>query len=196
MPETERYNLTPNLGGGANAVPYMRLVVESGTTALDLRNSSATQPQLAPSYSLAPARTSNVGSPAYFAALRRRHAHLVAKAVEALSVHADREDFVLFAHPIVEQLRALITKTLIEADEEGNSREVFRRVRDSLMDGGWKKYKEEHVRLAVAGVLHAVGQAEHVTGEDVAKAVVALQETGLETLTMVGVDVEDDEVLD
>jgi hypothetical protein len=100
-------------------------------------------------------------SPAYSATVRRRKCRELSKSLAGLAAHAGRDDFAVCTHPLVRQIQELLV-TLASADGEGNTREVLRQVRNTLMNGGWNKYREPVVRQTVARVLSTLAEAEEI----------------------------------
>src|SRR5947207_381332 len=76
-------------------------------------------------------------SPAYLASVRRRWARNIAKNVADLEAQALRDDFAVATFPIVTSLRKVLTDILVDAENEGNAREILRRLRDTFLNGGW-----------------------------------------------------------
>ena len=95
--------------------------------------------------------TRNARSPEYVATLRRKLADKIRSLVSGLAQEADRPDFAVATHPIVAAIRRALEQ-LSDAEFEGNAREILRQIRDSMMNGGWEKYRDTHVRdIAVQG---------------------------------------------
>ncbi len=124
-------------------------------------------------------------SPAYLASVRRREAGKIGTLVEALHQHIDKDDFEIWTHQVLERLRKLI-RTLSDAEEEvdveheGNSCEVFRQLRDTLLNTGWQRYRKGNVRLGVVKILQHLASAEEVTGDDASQAMDNLLDLNLD----------------
>ena len=106
-----------------------------------------------------------IGSPVYMSVVRRRGARLLAEQVDGLHKFANREDFSTCTFPVLSRLNALL-KSLENADQEGNSREVLRQVRSSIMNGGWESYRSSDVRHLVKSILEHLGDVEEVSAKD------------------------------
>lgn len=123
-------------------------------------------------------------SPAHLAAIRRRETGRIARLVERLAARADSEDFLVWTHEPLEKLRGLIHQ-LTEAEEfsdpehEANSCEVLRQLRDTLLNGGWKRYREPAVRSAAVSILQRLAVADEVSADDAYCAMDQLLELGL-----------------
>jgi hypothetical protein len=100
-------------------------------------------------------------SPEYLAAVRRRKCRALDAAVGGLTPHAGREDFAVCTYPVLNQINDLLT-TLNDASAEGNTREVLRQLRNTLMNGGWNKYRDPAVRRAAAEILNGLAEADEV----------------------------------
>jgi hypothetical protein len=139
-------------------------------------------------------------SPAYLASVRRRHMKSLAKEIESWGRQVDRLDFAAVTLPVFERLRDLVAKTLIDIDTEGNTREILRRLRDTLLDGGSNHYRRPEVRGAAVQVLQQLGELEEVTPKHVANAVDLLRRQKLATVALgpiLDADAEsDEEILD
>jgi hypothetical protein len=121
---------------------------------------------------------------AYLATIRRRFAGKISKLIESLGSRAESEDFPLWTQQVLESLQESI-RQLSAADElsspehEGNSCEILRQVRDTLLDCGWKKYREPQVRMAVVKILQGLASADEVTAENAFDSMNQLLELGL-----------------
>lgn len=104
-------------------------------------------------------------SPGYVAANRRREAKKILELVSSLAKNSSREDFVVCTHPIVDGIKKLLAK-LLDAESEGNTREILRRLRDTFLDGGWERYKEATSRHLVSSVFRFLAAAEEVEPRD------------------------------
>jgi hypothetical protein len=104
-------------------------------------------------------------SPEYMATVRRRQARSLAVAVMALEPHADREDFVTCTFPMLKQINGLLN-TLRDAEQEGNTREILRELRSSIMNGGWNKYRSPKVRAMAVAILEHLAEAAEVSAKN------------------------------
>jgi hypothetical protein len=143
-------------------------------------------------------------SPAYLATVRRRRAKLLIGLLTSLEQHEHREDFSICTHPLVEGIRELIL-TLTDAKEEGNTREVLRRLRDTFLDGGWDRYRSRESRTVALSILIPLAETEEITPDDATRAFNELFDHGLKPMTLTPfeddgegeeIDVEEGEVSD
>ena len=100
-------------------------------------------------------------SAAYMATVRRRETKTLAHEVTALTQHARRDDFGVRTFPVTERLKKLLA-TLSVAEQEGNTREILRRIRDSIQNGGWEAYRKPEARNVVASILGDLSTVEEV----------------------------------
>lgn len=117
-------------------------------------------------------------SPEYLASIRRRSARRLATAVTELEPHSNREDFVVCTYPILKQINDLLA-TLIDGNYEGNSREMLRQVRNTLMNGGWNQYRKTEVRKLVVDILQELANVEEVVPNHVKSGFARLLEAKL-----------------
>ncbi len=108
-----------------------------------------------------------LASPAYVATQRRRQIRSILVAVAALDKDSHRDDFGVCTYPIVERMRAMLIGVLADADREGNTREIIRRVRDSFLNGGWERYRDAETRRKTVEALGHLTMADEVTRRDV-----------------------------
>jgi len=126
-----------------------------------------------------------LGSPEYLAAIRRRKARAISKAIEGLADRAANEDFVVWTHECLDRLRQLIHQ-LSEAEQysdpqhEGNSCEILRQIRDSFLNSGWERYREADVRRETVLILRRLGEVNEVTPEDAGSCMDRLLHLGLD----------------
>jgi hypothetical protein len=125
-------------------------------------------------------------SPTYLATVRRRLTKKIQGQIIDLASHASEDPgFATWTHGILEQLRIAIQK-LSDAEEyavpehEGNSCEILRQVRDTLLNDGWMKYREPAVRKITAEILGRLAKADEVTSEDADWAFDQLLDAGLD----------------
>jgi hypothetical protein len=122
--------------------------------------------------------------------IRREEASALNAKLASLSGYTDREDFHVFAHDVLAALRSTIEK-LDACDEEGNACEIFRLIRDSLMDGGWDAYRRDRVRNTVAQLLCLLSENEVVTAQDAFRASDELDGMGVLQLPPLLVDTDE-----
>jgi hypothetical protein len=108
---------------------------------------------------------SALDSPPYLAAVRRREARALAERVRGLEQSANREDFSTCTFPIVNQLNSLL-KTLAQTETEGNTREVLREIRSTILNRGWERYRSPDVRNLIVAILGHLADAEEVSAKD------------------------------
>ena len=99
--------------------------------------------------------SSRLRSNEYMGSIRRRRAKKLSVAIRALSEYEDTNDFHVYTHAALEGTRKAID-ALDDCPEEGNACEIFRLVRDTLMDGNWDAYRRPDVRHAVAQLLYGL----------------------------------------
>ena len=117
---------------------------------------------------------------------RRGTCSKIAQAVSRLAIHTESENFNAHASEVVESIRDLIA-ILMDAKEEGNSREILRQVRDTFLNGGWEDYRRPGPREAAARVLTRLATAEEdISPDDVEAAEVELEKEGNRTDLPVG----------
>lgn len=125
-----------------------------------------------------------------FVPVRRGTCAKIAEAVSGLGSFADSENFNARASDVVESIRELIVE-LMDAKEEGNSREMLRQVRDTFLNGGWEDYRRPGPREAAARVLNRLARAEEdITPEDVDAAETELENGGVRANLPKGLFVE------
>jgi hypothetical protein len=100
-------------------------------------------------------------SPEYMATVRRRKSGSLRSAITALAEHADREDFVICTYPVLKEINELLIH-LACSETEGNSREILRQLRNTLLNGGWNRYRQPAVRRAAVAILTHLAEAEKV----------------------------------
>lgn len=141
-------------------------------------------------------------SPAYLASVRRREAGRISQLVASLDQHADKDDFEVWTHDVLGTLRRLI-RNLSDAEEdadvehEGNSCEILRQLRDTLLNTGWQRYREQDVRKGVVEILKRLASADEVTADDAYRAMDRLLDLNLDpTVGFAGHNGEEEEILD
>ena len=115
---------------------------------------------------------------AYQAAIRRGHLQKLAKRFGVVASQSTREDFAVCVFPLSEDIRKTL-ETLADASHEGNTREILRRVRDTLIDGGWSQYRHQGARTTTIAVLDYLSRTEVVTPQDVQRLSDQMRKSGL-----------------
>ncbi len=119
-----------------------------------------------------------IQSPEYMETVRRRRAGSIAEALSDLAPHAARDDFAVCTYPVVKKISELL-ETLINAQTEGNTREILRQLRNTLMNGGWRDYRDAKVRKTAIAIVRILQEAEEVTPQQVEEAFDQLHDAGL-----------------
>jgi hypothetical protein len=112
------------------------------------------------------------------ATLRRRKSGKLRNAIPDLAQHAQRQDFVVCTYPVLKEIQELLT-LLANSETEGNSREVLRQLRNTLMNGGWNRYRDPTVRRTGAEILTHLAEADEVLPRKVDEAFDQLDRAGL-----------------
>ena len=120
-------------------------------------------------------------SPVYMATVRRRETMALTHDVEALAQQVHRDDFGVCTFPVTERLKKLLV-TLSAADQEGNAREILRRIRDGIQNGGWEAYRRPEVRNVVASILGDLSNLEEVCPRHVKIASQKIAAVGLDSV--------------
>jgi hypothetical protein len=136
-----------------------------------------------------------MNSPSYLATVRRREAAKLLKLVYGLAKHVTREDFVVCTHPVVDGVKTLLTK-LQDAEMEGNSSEILRRLRDTFLDGGWNRYKEATARGLAERALQFLADAEEIGPRDANRFFDEMFAAGLRPVGLPLFGIEDEEIED
>jgi hypothetical protein len=113
-----------------------------------------------------------LNSPKYLAAIRRRRSQNVASLIERLGDHEDDPNFAVWTQEPLSKLKTLINALSVAEQEqeiqvEGNSCEVLRQIRDTLLGDGWRRYSNGEVREAVLRILSSLSSKDDVTASDV-----------------------------
>jgi len=117
-------------------------------------------------------------SPAFVAAKRRELLIGILELFRCMGKQVDRLDFQMIAYPIVQKINAALDY-LQQDFEEGNTREALRRVRNTLMNGGWEEFRRAEARGAAEATVLALIHAETVTPEIADAAFNRLFDAGL-----------------
>ena len=110
--------------------------------------------------------------------VRRRKCRELSTSISDLAEHVGREDFVVCTYPILKRVNEFLVM-LKDADGEGNAREILRQVRNTLMNGGWNKYRDPAVRQTATDVLNSLAEADQVLPQDVNTVFDRLYQAGL-----------------
>jgi transcriptional regulator with XRE-family HTH domain len=111
-------------------------------------------------------------------ALRQRAARTIRESVANLREQVTREDFAVCTYPVLKRINELLVE-LASADAEGNTREILRQLRNTLMNGGWNKYRDPCVRQTTVEILNELAEAVEVLPQQVDEAFDRLNSTGL-----------------
>ena len=118
-------------------------------------------------------------NPAYFAVVRRRAIEEIRHFLVNLNQHAGDPDIAVYTYPITRGLNDLIAK-LSDAGSEGNTREILRRMRNTILDGGWKRYRNSDARKCLAEALEFLGTVEKVLPGDIQRLTQSMEVAGLQ----------------
>jgi hypothetical protein len=124
------------------------------------------------------ASASKPPSSEYFATVRRRKAKNIQSSIAGLMKYAERDDFTAWTFPVIQQIKSLLD-FLLDAEREGNTREILRQLRDSFMNGGWNSYRQEESRSLACNLLANLASAEEILPEHVDAAFERLIGMGL-----------------
>jgi hypothetical protein len=180
--------------------PILRLVPAPDPggdfTVIDSHGTSLATPPVASTIAgtmhYVPVRTpSRKSSATYFATIRRGEIQKIMKIVTSLGQQADREDFAVCFFPIVNGIRQLLDR-LADAESEGNSREILRRLRDTVLDGGWSRYRDLEARKVAEQIIDYLARADGVTRDDVKRFSDLLRTKGLKAAGIPVFDLDDE----
>lgn len=138
-----------------------------------------------PSRRVADRGIESMSSPAYLATVRKRRAKKIQDALLSIDDVAGDEYFAVFTEQVLSDTKNAI-KWLADAEREsddvreGNSLEIFRCIRDSLMNGGWENYRDQGVREAVVGILQILHEKDDIDEPDMRSAVEKMMDVKLE----------------
>jgi hypothetical protein len=110
-------------------------------------------------------------------ALRRREACKIGEAISKLAGYAAPADFAVYTYPVVKQINDILAALVNDA--EGNTREILRQLRNTLMNGGWNKYRDGAVRQVAREILTRLAEADTVLAQEVDEAFDRLCDAGL-----------------
>jgi hypothetical protein len=111
-------------------------------------------------------------------ALRQRQARAIRNALLNLSGQEGRPDFAVCTFPVLNRIHGALSQ-LRDAADEGNTREIFRHLRNTLMNGGWNYYRDATARQAAADILAALAEADEVLPQQVEESFDRLYAAGL-----------------
>ena len=143
------------IGGTGNIVTESKLIAPSDRPTLVSVRSEVTRSSRA------------MSSPAYLATIRRRHMTWLSSQIAGLARTAAGSELPVHTFPIIERIRDVLTSSLADADTEGNSKEILRRIRDSFLNGGFESYRRDNVRAEVSALLADLGRRDEVTSAEV-----------------------------
>ena len=112
--------------------------------------------------------------------------------VSGLAHEVDRPDFAVATHPIVTAIRRALEQ-LSDAKFEGNAREILRQIRDSMMNGGWEKYRDPHVRDIADQGTKLLSTKDEVGPSDVEKLRKSFLDVDVAPVRLVMGGLDDDE---
>lgn len=126
-----------------------------------------------------------LSSPDYLASVRRRRSAKIAGLVQGLSIHSESPNFPIWTHEVLEGLRSLVqflsdAEQFSDSQHEGNSCEILRQVRDTLLNLGWENYRRVEARNCVAAILRHLAQTDEVSPADADLAMDQLLDLGLD----------------
>ncbi len=107
------------------------------------------------------ANRNDTASDEYIATVRRRSVSSLEAKIRDLARHHEREDFEICTFPVHEYIVEFLQK-LSGVRREGNSREILRMIRDSIIDGRWVRLREGIVRQAILDCLVPLRTSEFV----------------------------------
>ncbi len=105
----------------------------------------------------------------YLATLRRRKARAIQTAVSDLEPHTAKSDFTSYTFAVLDKIKEALA-TIADADNEGYSREILRRLRETFMNGGWEQYRLAKSRQVAISILEQVAAATEVSENQLKKA--------------------------
>lgn len=124
---------------------------------------------------------------------RRRRVANIVKLLRGLPAHVASEDFHTRAYPLFEEVRRLQQDLLSFEQYEGNTCMILRYVRNSLMDRGWRAYRDPNTVHAVAAILDRLAGVEVVTRDDARQAFRTFYELGLRAALPVTIEADDND---
>jgi hypothetical protein len=124
-----------------------------------------------------------VRSDEYTATLRRRRIGVTVQLIGELPRLRTDERFPFAADAAVRQIEAALQE-LAEAVREGNAREIFRTLLNTLRNGGWERYKEPAVAESIQKGLTRLVGGEWVTPAQAEEFLSLVDDLGLNSLTL------------
>jgi len=128
-------------------------------------------------------------SDTYMATVRRRKAANLLLEFRKLSVYQGNDDFAIYTSPVLDRVRSMLQELEV-ANQEGNTREVLRLLRDCILNGGWNRLREPHVRDTIVTLLDRLARQEYVEAKDASEAHQILSGLGFECFDATLLDME------
>jgi hypothetical protein len=132
------------------------------------------------------------------AAARRKVAREILDLLKGLDAREQCDDFEVATYPITQKIQRFVFDTLADTQHEGAASYILSRVRDTILDGGWERYRDEAVRETVGSILAQVASATEVDDRFARSVVRTLRSAGLRPVAifpiMGAVDVGQQEV--
>jgi len=108
-------------------------------------------------------------SDTYMATVRRRKAANLVLELRKLAAYQRKDDFAIYTSPVLDRVRSVLQELEL-ANQEGNTREVLRLLRDCILNGGWNRLREPHVRDTIVTLLDRLARQEYVEAKDASEA--------------------------
>ncbi|MCY2952788.1 MAG: hypothetical protein NTU53_12570 [Planctomycetota bacterium] len=118
-------------------------------------------------------------SAAYVGAVRRTRIRKIIQLTGDLGSNAARSDFHSYTFPVFDEIRSLLQFLGDREDLEGNTCAILRHIRNTLMDGGWNRYRDPGVREVAVAILQKLASVETVEPEDAALAFREMHAAGM-----------------
>jgi hypothetical protein len=118
--------------------------------------------------------------------MRRTESKKLRDLVVSLAERSEEQDFFIWTAPLTSRIRALLND-LSAGPDEGNSREILRSLRDSLMDGGWESYRKASARAVAIKVLDLL-KAVKVCAADADRAYELMACAGLSSAALLEIE--------
>jgi|SRR5579864_451803 len=173
---------------------FMNLVLDEGSvrgTPAAVEQAITVSPSKKPTVVVARAQltagAAALRSPEFYKAVRRGALRKVIGLIRELESPSQERDFCVYTFPIVEEISETL-KRLTDSRTEGNSREILRQLRDSLMDGGWEHYRNGESRKAVTVFLEKILSLDEVTPKQEGQFFDLLMSHGLMALPYIALE--------
>ena len=98
----------------------------------------------------------------------------------------------MLSFSITEEIRRVLDQ-IADAESEGNSREILRRIRDSFLNGGWDGYRNIEAVRSVITAIELLCSAEQVTPDNVKACSIAMRNAGLRPIDVPIFSFEDED---